>query len=130
MAGAFSQDWSPQVIAACNQAILDLLDSQEENARITIHTEMDVLLGELLLENPCGSVDLVTGVATLVPGPRLEEAPATGVAAYASIRDGAGHPHRSIPCMQGDSPVPGFCILNSLFVVAGSPVQIMSIQLS
>lgn len=126
MTAPYLDDWSPAVIVASNTALRTLLDAHATDpASITIHDAADVLLAEILLEKPCGSVDSETGALLIVADGREEEAPAGGTAAYATIRDGAGGAHRSVPCEAGTEPVAGKCVLNTTTIVQGGPVELV-----
>lgn len=131
MAAPYFDDWSPVVIVASNTALRDLLDEHETDpACVTIHDGDDVLLAEIPLQKPCGTVDSETGALPLIPDGREEDAPAGGTAAYAVLRDGAGNPHRSVPCQAGVEPAPGKCVLNTTAIIEGGPVELVGMVVS
>lgn len=128
MAAQYLDDWSPTIIVAGNTALRDVLDSHATDpATVTIHDEDDVLLAQIMLQKPCGTVNGATGQLPLQPDGREEAAPAGGIAAYVTIRGGGGEPHRSLPCEAGVDPVSGRCVLNTLTIVQGGPVEIVSL---
>lgn len=119
--------WNPTAIAASNTALLTLLDSHATlPAKITIHDAADVLLASIDLTDPAGTVSGTTGVLTLAQGAREDAAPAGGTASYGTIRDGAGTAYRSLPCEAGAEPVVGKLVLNTLAIVQGAPVELVS----
>ena len=119
--------WSLAVKIATRAALRDLLDAHETDpATITIHDASDVLLATIELGKPCAVINEGTGQMTFTQAAREEEAPAGGTPSYASIRDGAGAAHRSLPCEVGSEPVAGKCVLNTGTIVAGGPVEIVS----
>ncbi|WP_295440937.1 hypothetical protein [uncultured Thiodictyon sp.] len=126
MAAPYLNDWSPDAKGAANAALRAAVDAETDPSYISIHSSSDTLLAEIPLARPIGSVDSGTGIWSLSPDGREEEAPANGTAAYATIRDGAGMGHHSLPCEAGSSPVAGKCVLNTLAIAAGKPVELVS----
>lgn len=119
--------WSPSFLIVSHAALVDLLDAHaENNASLTFHDAADTLLATIPLDKPCGTVDPTTGALTLAVAGREESATA-GAASYASIRDGAGAVHHSLPCEVGTEPVPGKVVLNTLTLTAGGPLEIDSV---
>ena len=126
MSAQYLGSWSPSARISAHTALVALLDSDTNAAYITIHTSDDTLLATIPLGDPCGAVDAVTGVLTLTPVGREEGAPNNGVASYASLRDGSDAVHSSLECVEGISAVTNRCVLNSLTVVSGSPLELVS----
>lgn len=128
MAAPYLGTWSPAAKIAAHEALLALLDAHAtESASITIHDVDDVLLATIPLDKPSGAVNQSTGKFTLADAGREEDATA-GAASYATLRDGAGDPHISLPCQAGTTPVAGKCVLNTLTIVAGAPVELVSFE--
>lgn len=119
--------WSPPAIIAAHTALVTVLSGGASTPKMTIHDSSDVLLATITLSDPVGTVNGSTGVLTITQAVRENSAPANGVASYASLRDGDNFVHRSVPCQQGTSPVAGYCVLNSLSIIAGSPVELVSL---
>lgn len=130
MAAQYLNAWRPSAIIAANTALLADIDTGSGAARVTLHDAADVKLAEIPLTDPAGSVNATTGLLTLTPSGRDESADASGTAFYASIRDGNGAVVRSLPCQAGSFAVPGACVLNTLAIVAGGPVELLSITVS
>lgn len=126
MPAPYSQTYSPAAKAAAHTAYRDLLDAHATDpATITVHAADDTLLGMITLAKPCMSIDGGTGVASLIEDTR-EPAATAGTAAYAVQRDGAGTAHHSLPCEAGTEPVAGKCVLNTLTIAAGAPIELVS----
>jgi hypothetical protein len=123
MAAQYLTAWNPLAVVAAHDALVTVVGS---NAKITIHDTGDVLLAEMILSNPCGTVNGTTGVLTLSVATQEDSALATGVADYASIRKSDDTVLRSIPCMVGATPVAGYCVLNTLNINETSEVELVS----
>lgn len=118
--------WKPSCIVAAHNALLPLIVAGTGVPRITIHNSSDTLLAECPLIDTAGSVNQTSGLLTLTPDGREESAPAGGTPSYASIRDASGNELRSIPCKQGTTADPGWCVLSSMTIIQGEPVEIVS----
>ena len=104
----------------------DLIDAGTGAGKIFIRDSADVLLAEIPLVDPCGTVSGVTGQLTFaISGPDTS-ADATGTAAYAEIADSDNNVHLSIPAQAGTVAVSGYIVMNTLSVIAASPVSIVS----
>lgn len=121
-----SYEYSVEAHVAAHQAFLDLIADGAGSAMITIETDASVVLAEIILADPPGTVDPLTGQATLDVALQEDAALATGTAAFARIRDGDGDVHLSLPCQTGTTALPGWCRLNSLSIVEGAPVEVLS----
>lgn len=129
MAAEYLTAWRPSAIVASHTALLALLDGATTAAKVTLHDSSDTLLATVPLTDPAGTVNGTTGALTLTPNGRDESADAGGEAAYATIRDGDGLAYRSLPCQTGSSAVTGYCVMKSTTIVAGSPVEIVSLTI-
>lgn len=118
--------WSPEALVAAKGALRDLLDAGAGAASITFHDEADALLGTATLAEPCGTIDGVTAVMTLIIAVQVAEALGAGNIAYCSVRDGAGVVHVSLPPVVGSAPVVGAVVVNTTEVFVGGPIQILS----
>jgi hypothetical protein len=119
--------YSVAALSAAQTAFLALLDAATGAGSITVRDSADVLLAEIALTDPAGTVSGVTGQLTLTPDGREESAPATGTAAYAEIRDAADVVLLALPCAAGTTAVAGQCVISSLSITAGTPVEVVSI---
>jgi len=111
---------------ALNAVMIDLIDADDPlPGLIRIRDSEDALLAEMTLDLPCGTVG-VDGVLTLAIDAQEASAPATGAAAYAEYCDATGNAILSLPCQSGSVAVAGYCVLNTLSIIAGGPVTIVS----
>ena len=118
--------YSAAALVAAHTAFRDLIDSGASAGFIRIRSAADVLLAEVPLSAPSGTVNGTTGQLTLsIAGPDTS-ADATGTAAYGEICDSDGDPHLSLPVQSGTVAVAGALVLNTLSIVAAGPVTIVS----
>jgi hypothetical protein len=121
-----SATYSAAALTTAHTAFRDLIDSHATLAgSIKIRTAADALLATIPLTDPSGSVNNGTGQLTLTANGRDESADASGTAAYAEVCDGSGAVHLSIPCQAGAEAVSGYCVLNTLSIVIGGPVELV-----
>lgn len=106
-------------------AFLALIDAGTPPGSIKIRDAADVLLATQLLQNPGGTVNGTTGQLTLAMG-AVPNAAASGTAAYAEVCNAAGTVHLSIPAQQGTVAVSGKIVFNTLALVSGQPVEVIS----
>jgi hypothetical protein len=121
-----SATYSVTALVTAHTSFRDLVDSHATLAgSVKIRSAADVLLATIPLTDPSGSVNGGTGQLTLTPDGRDESADTAGTAAYAEVCDGAGAVHLSIPCQAGTEPVSGYCVLNTLTIAQGGPVELV-----
>jgi len=118
--------YSAAALVAAHTSFRDLLDAGVSNAEIAIRDSGDVLLAVITLDDPCGTVNGTTGQLTFTIFAREESAPASGTAAYGEFRDSDGVVHLTLDAQQGTAPVSGAIVLNSLSIVLGGPVEVLS----
>lgn len=107
-------------------AFRDLIDSGSGAGFIRIRDSADVLLGQVPLDDPCGSVNGTTGQLTFaIDGPDTS-ADASGTAAYGEFCDSDGDVHLALPTQAGGSAVSGKLVLNTLTIVATGTITIIS----
>jgi hypothetical protein len=119
--------WSVEVLVGAHTFVVTQMDTGAPPAKWRIRSAADVLLAEGPLTDPCGTVNGTTGQLTLTPDGRDDSATASGTAAYAELCESDNTVHLSIPCQAGSSAVSGKCVLNTLTITAGLPVEILSI---
>jgi hypothetical protein len=124
-----SASFSVAALAAANGAFKDLVDAGSGPGVIKLFTEADVLVATIVLEDPCGTVNVGTGQLVLAIATQEDAAPAGGTVTYGRIEDSAGTLHLAIPVVQGGIPVAGYIVMNTVVVVEGSPVEILSATL-
>ena len=121
------QTYSVAALVAAHTALRDLVDAGTAGGSIKIRDAADVLLATIPLSDPCGTVNGTTGQLTFSIAGRDESADATGTAAYAEICDSNGVAYLSLPAQQGTAAVSGKVVLNTLSIVAGGPVEMLSL---
>ena len=126
MAVPGSATYSAAAKIAAHTAFKDLIDTGVGVGSIKIRDSADVLLAEIPLDDPCGTVNGTTGQLTLTLDGRDESANASGTAAYAEICDVAGAVQLALPAQAGSVAVSGYVVLNTLTIVAAAPVEILS----
>lgn len=125
---AYLEEWSPAARTAAHTALRDLLDTGVDRARVVIYAADDTALSTIELEDPSGTIDSATGTLTLDPDGRDEEAAESGEADHATLYDGDGAPHRSLPVAEGTSPQAGKIVVTSKQIQQGEPVELVSAQ--
>lgn len=119
--------YSAAALVAAHTAFRDLIDSGSGAGLIRIRDSADVLLAEITLADPCGTVNGTTGQLTFSSMPRSDSsANASGTAAYGEICTSAGAAHLALPAQAGTSPVSGKIVLNTLTITSGQAVSILS----
>ena len=111
---------------AAHTALLTLIDTGAGAGSVKIRNASDALLAECALTDPAGTVNGTTGqLAFSIAGPD-SSADASGTAAYGEFCDSDGTVHLSLPAQSGSVAVSGKLVLNTLSIVAGGPVAIIS----
>jgi len=121
-----SATYSAAALVAAHTALRDLIDSGSGAGFVRIRSSADVLLAQVPLSDPCGTVNGTTGRLTLSIAGVDTGADATGTAAYGEICDSDGDVHLTLPAQSGASAVAGYIVLNTLTIVSGVPVAISS----
>lgn len=118
--------YSAAALVAAHTSFRDLIDAGAGAGFIRIRDSADVLLAQVPLDDPCGSVNGTTGqLAFSIAGPDTS-ADASGTAAYGEICDSDGLAHLSLPVQVGTSPVSGFLVLNTLSIIELGEVTVIS----
>lgn len=115
-------------LVAAHTQLLNLIDTGSAGF-VRIRDSADVLLAEITLTDPAGTVNGTTGQLTITMAGRDESANASGTAAYAQITQSDGTVHLALPAQAGTTAVSGKIVLNTLSIVAGLPVEILSITI-
>lgn len=118
--------YSAAALIAAHTSFRDLIDSGVGAGSVRIRSAADVLLAECPLNDPCGTVDGTTGQLTFSFNGRDESANATGTAAYGEFCTSTGTVHLSLPAEAGSVAVSGKLVLNTLSILAGGPVEVIS----
>jgi hypothetical protein len=118
--------YSLQAKINAHTTFLALIDAGAGPGRIFIRSAADVLLAEIPLTDPAGTVSGGTGQLTITPSGPDTSANATGTAAYAEFADLAGTVHLSLPAQAGTAAVSGKIVINTLDIIAGGLVTVIS----
>lgn len=119
--------YSAAALVAAHTSFRDLIDSGSGAGFVRLRSSADVLLAQIPLPDPCGTVNGTTGLLTFdVTGATDATADASGDAAYAEFCDSDGDVHLSLPTQAGSSEVSGKFVMNSLSVISGAPVTLVS----
>ena len=118
--------YSAAALVAAHTSFKTLIDAGSAGGSIKIRDAADVLLAQVPLSDPCGTVNGTTGQLTIAMDGRDESADASGTAAYGEFCDSDGLVHLSLPAQEGSSAVSGYLVLNTLSIVAGGPVEVLS----
>lgn len=118
--------YSAAALVAAHTSFRDLIDAGVAAGSIKIRSATDVLLAQIPLTDPCGTVSGTTGQLIITPSGRDESADANGTAAYGEFCDSAGVVHLALPAQAGLAAVSGKMVLNTLTIVAGGPVEVLT----
>ncbi len=117
-----SYTYSTDALVAAHTAFRDLLDAETGSATVEITDDADTVLGTITLADPSGTVSGTTGQLTFSDDGGTYSASASGEAANASLKDGAGAAHLTLPVVQGEEAVAGYCVLSSTSLTSGDPL--------
>lgn len=118
--------YSAAALVAAHTSFRDLIDSGASAGFIRIRDAADVLLAQVPLSDPCGSVNGTTGQLTFsIAGPDTS-ADASGTAAYGEFCDSDGDVHLALPAEQGTVAVSGKIVLNTQAIIVGGTVSVIS----
>lgn len=120
-----SATYSVAVKVAAHTATKDMIDAESGAGSIAVRDDADVLLVEIPLTDPCGSVNGGTGQLSLTAS-AAGTAVAEGTAAYAEIRDATDVVHLALPCQSGSAAVANKCVLNTLAIAVDDPVEVVA----
>lgn len=111
---------------AAHTAFRDLIDSGSGAGFIRLRSATDVLLAQVPLSDPCGTINGTTGQLSFsIAGPD-NEADESGNVAYAQFCDADGDVHLAMPAQAGTTAISGRCVMNTTTVFAGGPVSVIS----
>ena len=121
-----SYEYSPVVLSAAHQALVDLVDGGSGPGKVKVKAAGGVELAVFELDMPCGTVDPNSGRLTFAVAAQELDAPAAGQAAYAVLEDGDEQMLLTVDVVQGTGPVPGKMVLSVVDIVAGGSVELVS----
>lgn len=124
MPAPVSATYSAAAKIAAQTSFLGLLDAGASAGKVRIRDSSDVLLCDITLTDPAGTVD-GAGLLTLAAA-SAGTAVADGTAAYGELCDSDNTVQLSVPAQEGASAVSGKIVINSLAIVAGGAVTLIS----
>lgn len=117
--------YSTDTIVSAHQAVVDKIDGGAGAGNIRIFDSADVLLAEIPLDDPCGTVNGTTGQITFtVTG--TDESPTAGEAEYADFCDSDDNMKIRLPVQEGGAAVSGYAVINSKNILADTTVSVVS----
>lgn len=114
---------------AAHTALLTLIEDGAGDSKIKLYDGDDVLLGEFVIDDATSGVSGVTGDITIEIATQEDAAIAGGTASYITICDGDGDVVYKMSCQQGTEAVAGKCVMNSLTIIQGAPIDILSCEI-
>lgn len=115
-------------LVGAHTSLRDLLDAGAGPAELRFRRADDVLLGTVLLSDPCGTVNAGTGVLTITPAGDSTWV-AAGEVAYGELCDSTGAVVLALPAQEGEVAVAGRAVLNTVAASIGGAVVVSSIQI-
>jgi hypothetical protein len=115
--------YSVAALTDTNTALLALIDAGAGAAKVFIRDASDILLAEVPLTDPAGTISGAGVLTITASGPDLS-ANASGVAAYCEIADSDDTVILSLPAAEGTVSVAGYIVFTSLTILATKPVTI------
>jgi len=120
--------WSAEALVAAHTSLKNLIDTGSAGF-IRLRDASDVLLAQVPLTDPCGTVDTETGRLTITSASPDTSADSDGIVAYGQICESDGTVHSAMPAVAGSAPVSRRLVMNTLTVIAGLPVGIVSVTI-
>jgi hypothetical protein len=117
--------YSAAALIAAQTSFKDLIDTGSGNGSIKLRDESDVLLAEIPLTDPCGTVDGAGQLTITASGPD-SSADAGGLCTYGEICDVSDVVQLSLPAEEGAAAVSGKIVITNTTIVAGSEVSLVS----
>lgn len=119
--------FSLDALVSTHTAFKALIDSGGSAGSVRVRSATDVLLAQVPLSYPCGTVNGATGQLVFsIAGPDAS-ADADGTAAYVEVCTSAGVVKLSLPAQAGAVAVPGKAVLNTLAILAAGTVEVTAL---
>jgi hypothetical protein len=120
--------YSAESKVTVHTAFLNLLDTGSY-ALLRGRDAADVLLFEIQLSDPAGTVNGTTGQLTITATGPDTSANASGTCAYCELTESDGTVHLALPTQAGTAAVSGKAVLNTLAIISGTPVTAITITI-
>ena len=123
--------YSAAAWVAAHTALLTLIEAGGGDSKIKLYDNGSpaVLLGEFVIDDATSDVSGTTGDITIEISTQEDAALAGGTASYITICDGDGDVVYKMSCQQGTEAVAGKCVMNSLTIIQGAPIDILSCEI-
>lgn len=118
--------YAAATLVAGHTAVLGEIDAGSGAGKIRLRDDSDVLLAEIPLTDPAGTVNGSTGQLTLTASGPDTSADATGTCTYGEICDSDNTVVVSLPASQGSSAVSGEIVISNTSIVSGAEVSLVS----
>lgn len=114
---------------AVHNAFVTLLDTGAGNAQVDIYDDSatPVKLGEIILADPCGTVNGTTGQLTLNVLTQEDSALASGTISYVEVLDVSDTLQLTVEAIESATAVSGYAAFDDLAVVIGTPISALSL---
>lgn len=119
-------DYALTAIIAAHQGLLDRIKAGAGSPTLAILSASDVVLATATIVGADSAVDALTGQIVFAWSGSVV-ASVSGVAAYAAIRDGDAVAQVSMPAQAGSVAVSGKIVINTLTLIEGQPVSLVSL---
>ena len=121
-----SETYHVDALVAAQTSFRDLIDAGSGAGKLRIRSASDTLLSTIPLSDPCGTINSGTGKLTITASGPDTSAAATGTAAYGEFCDSDNKVILALPAQSGSVAVAGKLVLNTLAIVAGNTVELVS----
>jgi len=119
-------EYSVAALVAAHTAFRDEVDGGAAAGSIKLYDDTDVLLAEIPLTDPSGTVAGGTGQLTITASGPDTSADATGTCTYGTICDSDGNVMLTLPASAGSVAVSGELVISNTSIVAGAEVALVS----
>ncbi len=116
--------YSAAALVAAQTSFLGLLDAGSGPGKLRVRDAADALLVDIPLTDPAGTVNGAGLLTITASGDGT--AGASGTAAYGELCDSDNTVRLAIPAQAGTSAVSGKIVLNTLTIVSGGKVSLIS----
>ena len=117
--------YSAPALVAAQTSFRDEVDGGTGAGKIFLYSEADVLLAEIPLNDPSGTVDGAGQLTITASGPETS-APAAGVCTWGTICDGDDVVLLSLPAEEGTVAVSGSIVISNATIAIGTEVALVS----
>lgn len=125
MPAPLDSSYSVGAVTACTTAILGLLDAGAGAGKLRLYSETDVLLADINLSDPAGTIDAPTGRLDIT-APTGQSAIASAECTWGELTDSDNNVVATLPAQSGSTAVPRRIVLSTTALVNGAAVELVS----